>query len=91
MKKIATTVDNIVRRIAGERALEEYAAFRSWNEIVGELIAGVAVPEKVVNGVLYINVKNSTWRQELIMQKPRILEKYASRFGPGVIKDIRLN
>ncbi|MDZ7796083.1 MAG: DUF721 domain-containing protein [Candidatus Marinimicrobia bacterium] len=91
MKKIDTAVDKIVRRIAGKHALEEFEAFQSWNEIVGELIADISVPVKVVNGVLYVSVKNSTWRQELIMQKKQILEKYASRFGPGIIKDIRLN
>jgi predicted nucleic acid-binding Zn ribbon protein len=90
MKKITTAVDRIVTRIAGKQAIEEYRAFRSWNEVVGEVIAKVAVPNKVMNGVLYVSVKNSTWRQELIMQKPMILEKFASRFGQGIIKDIRL-
>ena len=91
MKKITTAVDRIVARIAGERALEEYRAFQSWNEIVGDVIAAVAVPVKVVKGVLFISVKNSTWRQELMMQKPEILNKFASRFGPDIIKDIRLH
>ncbi|MFO7840748.1 MAG: DUF721 domain-containing protein [Fidelibacterota bacterium] len=91
MKKIDTAVDKIVQRIAGKHALEEFEAFQSWNEVVGELIADISVPVRVVNGVLYVSVKNSTWRQELIMQKKQILKKYASRFGPGIIKDIRLN
>jgi predicted nucleic acid-binding Zn ribbon protein len=91
MKKITTAVDRIVTRIAGERALEEYRAFQSWNEIVGDVIAHAAVPVKVIKGVLYVSVKNSTWRQELMMQKPEILNKFASRFGPDIIKDIRLH
>ncbi|MBW6457854.1 MAG: DUF721 domain-containing protein [FCB group bacterium] len=90
MKKITSAVDRIVARIAGKQAIEEYRAFRSWNEIVGEGIANVSVPQKVINGILYVSVKNSSWRQELIMQKPMILEKFASRFGQGIIRDIRL-
>jgi predicted nucleic acid-binding Zn ribbon protein len=91
MKKINSAVDRIVRRIAGKHALEEYEAFRNWNDIVGGVIAGVSVPVRVANGVLFVTVKNSTWRQELMMQKPQILEKFRERFGPGVIRDIRLN
>ncbi len=91
MKKITTSVDKIVARIVGKHAMEEHLAFTSWNEIVGDVIADVSVPVRVVKGVLNISVKNSTWRQELIMQKPQILKKYASRFGPGIINDIRFS
>jgi predicted nucleic acid-binding Zn ribbon protein len=90
MKKITSAVDKIVMRIAGKHAMEEYRAFQSWNRIVGDVIAKVAVPQRVQNGILYVSVKNSTWRQELMMQKPEILRKYAAAFGPGIIKDIRL-
>ncbi len=91
MKKIASEVDKIVTRIVGENALEQYRAFKSWNEVVGELIARNSVPVKVAGGVLYVSVKNSTWRQELIMQKPQILKKFADRFGADIIRDIRLS
>ena len=84
-------MDKIVARIVGKHAMEEHLAFTSWNEIVGEVIADISVPIRVVKGVLSISVKNSTWRQELIMQKPQILKKYASRFGPGIINDIRFS
>ncbi|MDD3716557.1 MAG: DUF721 domain-containing protein [Candidatus Marinimicrobia bacterium] len=90
MKKITSAVDKIVIRIAGKHALEEYRAYRSWNAVVGDVIAKVAVPLRVQNGVLYVSVRNSTWRQEILMQKPLILKKYAEQFGPDIIKDIRL-
>ncbi|MDD3094807.1 MAG: DUF721 domain-containing protein [Candidatus Neomarinimicrobiota bacterium] len=90
MKKITSAIDRIVMRIAGKHALEEYRAYKSWNAIVGDVIAKVAVPLRVQNGIIYVSVKNSTWRQELLMQKPLILKKYAAEFGPGLIQDIRL-
>lgn len=76
-------------RILGKKALLEYDAFREWNSVVGDVVAGVAVPVKVVKGVMTVSVKNSTWRQELSMQKPQILKKFADRFGPDIITDIR--
>jgi predicted nucleic acid-binding Zn ribbon protein len=81
-------VDNLVTRIIGRQALKEYQAFKEWNAVVGEGVARVSVPVKVVKGVLYVSVKSSTWRQELSMQKPQILKKFEDRFGPNIIRDI---
>ncbi len=89
MKKITSTVDRIVARILGKKALQEYEVFREWNTVVGEVVAQVSVPVKVVKGVLHVSVKNSTWRQELSMQKPQILKKIEARFGKNIIYDIR--
>ena len=89
MKKISTTVDRIVARILGKKAIQEYEAFRDWNEVVGDVVAQVSVPIKVIKGIMYVSVKNSTWRQELSMQKPQILKKFEARFGRDVITDIR--
>jgi len=89
MKKISSAVDRIVARIIGKKALLEYEAFREWNTVVGGLVAQNSVPKKVEKGVLYVSVKNSTWRQELSMQKTQILTKFKDRFGPGIITDIR--
>ncbi len=89
MKKINSTVDRIVARIIGKKALREYDAFREWNTVVGDVVAQVSAPVKVEKGVLIVSVKNSTWRQELSMQKPQILKKYEKLFGAGVITDIR--
>ncbi|MEA2076590.1 MAG: DUF721 domain-containing protein [Candidatus Marinimicrobia bacterium] len=89
MKKISSTVDRIVTRILGKKAMQEYEVFREWNTVVGEVVAQVSVPVKVVKGVLYVSVKSSTWRQELSMQKPQILKKIDDRFGQGIIFDIR--
>lgn len=90
MKKITSAIDRIVIRVAGKHAMEEYRAYKDWNSVVGGVIAKAAVPVHVQHGVLYVRVKNSTWRQELLMQKPKILQKYAEIYGPDIIKDIRL-
>lgn len=90
MKKISSEVDNIVARIIGRKAMREYEAFKSWNAIVGEHVAQNSVPIKVENGVLYVSVKNSVWRQELSMRKPQILKKIEEEFGRGIIRDINL-
>ncbi len=89
MRKINSAVDRIVARIAGKNAMIEYQALRDWNVVVGDVVSQVSVPVRVVKGVLYVSVKNSTWRKELSMQKPQILKKYEEKFGAGIIREIR--
>lgn len=83
-------MDNMLVRIIGRKAMKEYEVFRSWNTLVGGHVAQNSVPIKVENGVLYVSVKNSVWRQELGMLRPQILKKIEEEFGKGIIRDIYL-
>ena len=69
---------------------KEYAAFPHWQEIVGEQIASVAIPEKIVGGrVLKVRVIDAVWAQELSLMKTELLERI-HRFGKGaMVDDIR--
>ena len=70
--------------------LKEYSAFPNWREIVGEEIAAVAEPEKILRGkVLVVRVKDAAWAQELSMRKSEIIQRWDD-FGSGaLIEDIR--
>lgn len=72
------------------KKIEAYAAFPHWEEIVGQEIASVSSPEKLINGkVLVIRVLDPAWLQELSISKNELLEKI-SAFGQGAhIEDIR--
>lgn len=66
---------------------KEYAAFPHWEEIVGEEIASVAIPEKIVAGrVLKVRVIDAVWAQELSLMKTELLDRI-HRFGKGALVD----
>jgi len=55
--------------------LRQYDVVSSWPEIVGDQIARVTEAYKVDRGILFIRVRTSEWRNELLMRKPEILQK----------------
>lgn len=73
-----------------KKKAEEYAAFPFWKEIVGEEIASVAVPEKIIGGrVLKVRVIDAVWAQELSLMKTELLEKIHSSGKGALVDDIR--
>lgn len=89
MKKMENIFWKIVEDVSDEKAIDEYKALGIWNEIVGEKVASVTIPLKVSAGKIIVKVKNSVWRNELIMLKEPMLKKYEEKLGKKVIKDIK--
>ena len=47
-------------------------------------------PKSYTKQTLVIGVQNSMWAEQLMMQKHRILEAINHKFGPGTVKNIRI-
>ncbi len=92
--KAPLPVSSVLERTLGayrlDKKLEQYAAFPAWPEIVGEQIAAVAIPEKIVRGkTLLVRVEDAVWAQELSMMKKEILERIFQHGSGALIEDIR--
>lgn len=66
----------------------EYSVISQWKEIVGESVAAISSCENVDNGILYVKVSSSAWRQELSFLKKDILHKIGSHTDCRSITDI---
>ena len=66
----------------------EYDVINHWKDIVGDSVASVSFCEGVENGVLYVKVKTSSWRQELSFVKNEILHKIVIKTDCKSIKEI---
>jgi predicted nucleic acid-binding Zn ribbon protein len=62
--------------------------FSFWEEVVGEKIAGVAVPVKNKKGVLIVKVRDAVWKFELTRRKEEILKMINGHFKKSLVKDI---
>jgi predicted nucleic acid-binding Zn ribbon protein len=92
--KAPTSVARILEHTLGayrlERKLEQYAAFPDWPQIVGEEIAAVALPLKIIRGnTLIVQVVDAAWAQELSMMKDAILERIFKHGKGATISDVR--
>jgi len=86
---IAGVLPEIVRHKGWQVKLEQHSFFPVWEEVVGEELAGCSRPLKVVKNVLWLEVVNSTWMQQLQFEKRRILDAVNARLALSKIKDIK--
>jgi hypothetical protein len=60
----------------------------AWETIMGKTIARYTEKILVVNKTLMVYTTVGPLRQELIYQKPKIIERVNELLGPGTIKDV---
>ena len=89
MQHIGGALKQLIRSSNLEKGLQEQKAIDFWPSVVGQKICENTEPVSVEGGVLSIKTKNSSWSQELQLQKPQILEKLNKRLNKKIIKDIR--
>ena len=60
-----------------------------WPKVVGEKIANKTKANNINNGTLFVEVSNSTWRQELQFQKKDIIEKLNKEIKEKIVREIK--
>jgi predicted nucleic acid-binding Zn ribbon protein len=68
--------------------IKQYEVLDSWDHIVGKQIAKISSAENIHDGKLFIKVKHSTWRNELLFLKKELIEKINKKMNQEIIKDI---
>ena len=62
-----------------------------WDEVVGEHIAKATKVRKFENGVLFVSTDSSTWRSEIKLMAPMLIEKLNEKIGKNLIKELKVN
>ena len=69
--------------------IKSYSALPQWKELVGDEIANVTKPDKILIGNnLIVKVLDASWLQELSMKKEEILDKLQRLNTGAFIQDI---
>ena len=91
IKPICSAIDELVNGLGIQKKLQEYDAVVNWEKIVGERIAQRTTAIRIQQGVLFVHVKTSTWRNELTLRKKEIIDKLNREIGLDVVKDIKFH
>ena len=89
IKPIGSALDELVKSLGIKKKLQEYDAVIYWEQVVGEQIARITTARRITQGVLFVHVKTSTWRNELSLRKKEIVDKLNTVIGFEVVKDIK--
>lgn len=87
-EKIGNILENYLSERGYLSVCKEYNVISKWKDIVGEKIASITKCITVENGVLYVTVESSAWRQELSFLKNDILSKIEEKTKCQSIKNI---
>ncbi len=91
IKSIGYALDELVNSLGINKKLKEYDAVVYWDSVVGKQIAKMATATRITQGVLFVHVKTSTWRNELTLRKKEIIERLNTIVGLDAVKDIKFH
>ena len=88
-QSLETTFAGIIKENDWEQKYDQHRVFAKWNELVDEATAAHARPCKVVKDVLWLEVDNSAWMQQLQFQKIMLLDTLNDFLRVSYFDDIR--
>ena len=87
-QKIGTIIESVLVKQGYYKLCMEMKIITNWHLIVGERIAQISKCTDIKDGIVFVLVKNSSWRQELSYIKKEILSKIYNETKCTSIKDI---
>jgi predicted nucleic acid-binding Zn ribbon protein len=91
IKAIGPALDELIGGLGIKKKLQEYDAVVFWEMVVGKQISKMTTARRITQGVLFVHVKTSTWRNELTLRKKEIIDKLNTAIGFDVVKDIKFH
>ncbi len=88
--QISRLLPGLVQDKGWERQLDLHSIFPRWQELVGEEVYQHARPLKIEKDVLWMEVENSSWLQQLQYQKLELLDIFNSCFRLARLRDIKM-
>jgi predicted nucleic acid-binding Zn ribbon protein len=87
---LAEAVKDYLKEMKLDGKLSEVAVINSWEEIVGRAISSRTTKIYIKDNVLYVHLKSSVVRNELLMLREELREKLNQKAGSEVVKEIVL-
>ena len=87
-ESLGAVLEQSLKRLDLATRLNDYAVWPIWNDVVGQVIARNAQPEKIRNGTLFVKVSSPVWMQQLQFMKDMIAGKLNHRLQGETVKNI---
>lgn len=87
---LASALRRAIEREGLERGITEQRLFQQWEEVVGAAIAGQTVPQRLRGGILWLQVRDAAWRQELSLMRRELIAKINAWAGEDMVRELRL-
>jgi predicted nucleic acid-binding Zn ribbon protein len=85
-QKLGEIIREYLEQMMIDKKLKEVSTIRAWEELMGKPVAERTRNIYVKNKVLFIELKSSVLRNELIMMRQTIIDKINERAGENIIE-----
>lgn len=90
IEKVDRTVEKLLDALGLATVAAQALIAKSWEEIVGPLLAAKTCPSRLKGGVLTVCAVSPSWAQELSLSRTAVLERIHAVLGPGKVRDVRV-
>ncbi len=85
---LGTLVHQFLREEGLESPYNEYRLIQAWPEVMGQGIANLTIDLQIRNRVLYVRLRSSVLRQELMASRKQLVRRMNDYVGAQVIDSI---
>jgi predicted nucleic acid-binding Zn ribbon protein len=85
---LSQALHGLLRSWGVDGKIREHQAVDFWGQIVGPRIAEETESLRVEDGKIFVRVRSSSWKTELVFMKPEIIQRLNRAVGRRVIEDI---
>jgi hypothetical protein len=89
LSNLNSSISKFLKQFNVRRIKENLLIVQIWDEMVGELVSKNTNPLNFSAGVIYVEISNSAWANEMSFLKEDIIAKYNERFRKNLVKEIR--
>ena len=87
---VGLLVRQFLRQECLEGPLNEHRMIDAWSEVMGPTISSYTRDLSIRNQVLYVHLSSAALRQELLMERKRLVQRLNEHVGAQVITDVVL-
>ena len=87
-KKLDEVLHELIDQLGLSKRLEEQRVISDFEKIMGMEFCKRAKAVRIEHGVLYLQIINSVWRQELYYQKTLIIERINESIGRPMVREV---
>ncbi len=89
-KVVSGVLPGLMKDKGWEKQLDLHSIFPRWSELVDPEVSDHAKPLKIIRGVLWLEVENSSWLQQLQYQKLYLLDVLNQSLRISRLTDIKM-
>ncbi|MBX2967368.1 MAG: DUF721 domain-containing protein [Cyclobacteriaceae bacterium] len=87
---IGDAIRNLLNSYQLESKYDEARVIASWERLVGEPIAKRTKKVFIKRGVLFVEFKTASMKNDFLLHKSKVIELFQQEFGKGVVTDIAI-